>query len=244
MRKLNVYDIVPVTSVHERLLELKYAEDILQQDFEATKNDWTKKCYVVADVTTILQKRKQALEQYKKELIYELENTQVALLNIGNIVHFKDLNVEKAVKKELGIFGRQLTTSDMSKLKSLSVEGAYSLEGLQHATAIESLSLTWSDIFTDQESDMESAIIFSLIRSTLKSFFVSHSVIRKYTSLSVLHNLKCIHLEANYGEAFDFATFGLLTKVEKLVVSKNCLSEPVKKYLSIHPEVLEVIEII
>lgn len=244
MRKLNVYDIVPVTSVHERLMELEYAEEVLQQDFDTTKNDAQEKCSVVSDIETILQKRKQALKIYREELVYELENTKVGLVNFGEVVHFKDLNVEKAVKKELEIEGRQLTKKDMKQLKTLSVEGAYSLEGLQHASAIESLSLTWSDIFTDQESDMESAIIFSLIRPTLKQFFVSHSVIRKYTSLSVLHNLKCIHLEANYGEPFDFATFGLLTSVERFVVSRKCLSEPVKKFLEERPEVLDFIEVI
>lgn len=244
MRKLNVYDIVPVTSVHERLMELEYAEEVLQQDFDTTKNDAQEKCSVVSDIETILQKRKQALKIYREELVYELENTKVGLVNFGEVVHFKDLNVEKAVKKELEIEGRQLTKKDMKQLKTLSVEGAYSLEGLQHASAIESLSLTWSDIFTDQESDMESAIIFSLIRPTLKQFFVSHSVIRKYTSLSVLHNLKCIHLEANYGEPFDFATFGLLTSVERFVVSRKCLSEPVKKFLEESPEVLDFIEVI
>ncbi|MBQ0139651.1 MAG: hypothetical protein KBT36_10160 [Kurthia sp.] len=244
MRKLNVYDVVSVTSVHERLLELDYAEKILQQDFEAADRDWPKKCHIVADVTSILQKRKNALDIYRKELMEELKHAQVGLLDFGEVVHFQDMNVEKAVKKELNISNRQVTKSDMHQLKSLSIEGAFSLEGLQYADAIEDLSLTWSDIFTDQESDTESAIIFSIIRPTLKRFFVSHSVIKKYTSLSVLHNLEYLHLEANYGEQFDFATFGLLTKVEKLVVSNNCLSIPIKKHLAIHPELLDLIEVI
>lgn len=244
MRKLNVYDVVSVTSVHERILELEYAEKILQQDFEVANDEWMEKYHIVADVSSVLQKRKQMLEIYREELMEEFRNTKVGLVDFGEEVHFKDRNVEKAVKKKLNILNRPVNKSDMHDLKSLSVEGAFSLEGLQYAATIEELSLTWSDIFTDQESDMESAIIFSIIRPTLKRFSVSHSVIRKYTSLSILHNLEYLHLEANYGEQLDFKTFGLLTKVKKFVVSKNCLSPAVKKYLDENPKLLACIEVI
>lgn len=244
MRKLNVYDVVSVTSPRSRLLEVEQAENILNEDYKVAENTLKTDCYLYDGVQNILSKRNQALIEVKEELQTEVKKSQAGIFIFGKIVHFKDINVEKAVREELEVYNRPIIKQDMREIKQLCIEGVYSLEGLQYAKNIEYLSLSWTDIFSEAESDRESAIIFSLIRPSLKNLVITHSVINQFTALSVLYNLENLNLSQNYGNYFDFSTFGLLTKVNQLVISENSISPKIKSYLNKHPELLEHIDIL
>lgn len=239
MKKLNMYDIVPVTPPKARLEELLIAEEVLECDYEIIEelHDLDENMY--EGVLNILKQRKELLADFKSELAEEMKVTQSNARIFEEIVNFKDLEVEQAVRGELDIFDRPITKNDMRAIKKIFIEGCHSLEGLQYAENIEELCLTWTDIFTDIESDRDTAIIFSIIRPSLKKIKISHSVISKYTALSVLKNLKSISVTSNYSGYFDFAIFGLLRKMERLIISEKSVSPKVKVCLNENPQFKE-----
>lgn len=236
MKKLNIYDDVSVTSPRIRLEEVTTAKKVLRKDFKCAEELADTKCVKMGGLQNILEQRETALDNFKAELLEEIKVSHGGLLTFGKIVHFKDAQLERAIREELNIYDRPVTKIDMRRIKKLFVEGCYSIEGLQYADNIEELSLTWTDIFTDIESDRDTAIIFSIIRSTLKKLSISHSVIKKYTALSALYNLEKLSIISNYSDYLDFSFFGLLTKIDHLEISKKCISPKIEDFLNKNPE--------
>ncbi|AMO85729.1 NPCBM/NEW2 domain protein [Solibacillus isronensis B3W22] len=102
------------------------------------------------------------------EAVTALENAKVNLeeMDLNQVITIKDSNLSNAIKSTLGLQG-DITLSEMYKLTSLTSEsqGVRSLEGLEYAKNLETLSIPWNEI-TDFSPLKELSKLTSLLAGT------------------------------------------------------------------------------
>jgi len=129
----------------------------------------------------------------------------------GEVVIFKDTNLEQAIKNQLGIT-RDIYTSDLERLTRLHLEGneINDLSGIQYAVNLEGLYLSDNNI-TSLEP------IKSL--TNLQNLKIDNNPINDFSILSSLVNLKYISA-INTGFT-DINLLTNLTNLESLVLDEN-----------------------
>ncbi|MCA1031425.1 leucine-rich repeat domain-containing protein [Bacillus timonensis] len=128
----------------------------------------------------------------------------------GEVVVFEDINLEEAVRNELGIYNRDLLASDMAKLTWLSA--AYmnisSLSGLEFATNLEGLVVfgnTITDlqpleqltelVHLDVESNQISDISFLVNMKNLQTLWIDDNPIEDISALQHMTSLVNLYLD-------------------------------------------------
>lgn len=155
----------------------------------------------------------------------------------GKVIHFKDKNLEKAIKEALGLV-RDVQESDMLDVTSLYLGAASikNLSGIEKAVNLESLSL-WGNEISDltplsslvklTELDLDDNPISSLkplaSLKNLIGLFLSNRNVKDYSPLNQLVNLNYLFLSSNGMTAIP--NLSSLTKLEFLVLDNNNLSD-------------------
>lgn len=128
----------------------------------------------------------------------------------------EDPNLEKAIREEIFVFGEEITTFDLWRLRSLDASwywGIENLNGLQKAENLEFLRLDYLDIFANIDP------IFEL--EELKELAISHSGLRSsdIKKIDKLEDLEVLKLEWNTLK--EIASITSLVELKALDLSTN-----------------------
>lgn len=142
----------------------------------------------------------------KVEFEYILEPIKV------NNIKFKDKVLEDAIKKQLNVQNRNLSTDDMKKLTELTIseDTIYSLEGIQYAINLKKLNIKKSNIISLRPLSK---------LYLLEELSIESSKIKDIDFIEDLTNLKTLTLKNGYIE--NIKTIGSLRRLSYLDLSGN-----------------------
>ncbi|MDQ0269208.1 leucine-rich repeat domain-containing protein [Cytobacillus purgationiresistens] len=151
----------------------------------------------------------------KKRLIGKASLTlKTAKAPTGEVVKFKDKNLEKAIKASLGL-DREVRLSDMENAKSLdlSFQEIKNLSGIEKAKNLEQLSLYGNPV-------VDLSPISGLTK--LASLDIDETGVKNLSPLKSLKNL--VELYASYLQVKDFSPLSELTAIHSITLVGNSMN--------------------